>query len=49
MEKLQTYTNLQEAILMSIDNAIGDCNIIVWGQFWTAMEAQSHIGWIGML
>jgi exonuclease III len=49
MENLKTDPNLQEAILNCIDSALGEREIHTTGPFREALEAQSRIGWVGML
>jgi hypothetical protein len=49
MEVLQTDTNLIEAIINCMDNAMADRAIITAGPFQKALESQSRIGWLAML
>jgi hypothetical protein len=49
LDMLQTETNLQEAIVSCLDSTLADRNIHMQGPFHMALEAQSSIGWLGML
>jgi hypothetical protein len=46
---LKTDKQLQETILNVIGNTLTDRAIPLTGPFQAALEAQSHIGWLGML
>jgi hypothetical protein len=49
METLQMAPNLQEVILNVIDSALAGRPINTTGVFREALEAQSQIGWLGLL